>query len=514
MPIILTKLIAGEELIYHTNFELNQGYNIEYTLQGQENWQVEGSAGNGLLEGYFNDYGEFGNQAYVGAFVPENTDEQFLIAWPKIQGLSNFDKKFRCTVVMMIVDSEDDNRDYFQWTIFNKKEKPLLTIDFDNNTKEINYILGKDGQVFYTGFTFENNQLYELDITVDLKYRLWSVSIGGESIVNNGAINLPDQELSFGDFDAVWHFNTIGSPGNNFMVFDDYKIYADRSTPKYSDFEIEKLYNAIKDNKINLVKQFLNNGLSPNNRLGGWTLLTHAVFNNNIDVVNLLIDLNVNVNLWNSKGKSPLALACDMNYLTIGKVLINNGADLEYKYPDGENLLTVTSREGYLGFVKMLLNEGPELNVDFKNEKEQSGLHMASYKGNEDIAFYLLSKGADINLKDSTNRSPIDYCLLGSYMDLAVKFKNHLNLVVVYQKENIQSDKFSKIKLKVNTLIPGRYLFGYNVPVRNIGLLYTSDLKNWEVFNELQPNTKGFNEFTVTISKELNRKEFFRPSFR
>tara|TARA_Y100000588_G_scaffold376314_1_gene453959 strand:- start:131 stop:1027 length:897 start_codon:yes stop_codon:yes gene_type:complete len=298
------------------------------------------------------------------------------------------------------------------------------------------------------------------------------------------------------------------------MVFDDYKIYADRSTPKYSDFEIEKLYNAIKDNKINLVKQFLNNGLSPNNRLGGWTLLTHAVFNNNIDVVNLLIDLNVNVNLWNSKGKSPLALACDMNYLTIGKVLINNGADLEYKYPDGENLLTVTSREGYLGFVKMLLNEGPELNVDFKNEKEQSGLHMASYKGNEDIAFYLLSKGADINLKDSTNRSPIDYCLLGSYMDLAVKFKNHLNLVVVYQKENIQSDKFSKIKLKVNTLIPGRYLFGYNVPVRNIGLLYTSDLKNWEVFNEIQPNTKGFNEFTVTISKELNRKEFFRPSFR
>ena len=63
MPIILTKLIAGEELIYHANFELNQGYNIEYTLQGQENWQVEGSAGNGLLEGYFNDYGEFGNQA-------------------------------------------------------------------------------------------------------------------------------------------------------------------------------------------------------------------------------------------------------------------------------------------------------------------------------------------------------------------------------------------------------------------------------------------------------------------
>ena len=30
MPIILTKLIAGEELIYHANFELNQGYNIEY----------------------------------------------------------------------------------------------------------------------------------------------------------------------------------------------------------------------------------------------------------------------------------------------------------------------------------------------------------------------------------------------------------------------------------------------------------------------------------------------------
>ena len=99
-------------------------------------------------------------------------------------------------------------------------------------------------------------------------------------------------------------------------------------------------------------------------------------------------------------------------------------------------------------------------------------------------------------------------------MDLAVKFRNYLKSVVVYQKENIQSDDISKINLKVNTLIPGRYLFGYNVPVRNIGLLHSTDLRNWEVFNEAQPNTKGFNEFTVKISKELNRKEFFIPSFR
>ena len=30
---------------------------------------------------------------------------------------------------------------------------------------------------------------------------------------------------AFGDFDAVWYFDTIGSPGNNFMVFDDFSRF-------------------------------------------------------------------------------------------------------------------------------------------------------------------------------------------------------------------------------------------------------------------------------------------------
>ena len=94
------------------------------------------------------------------------------------------------------------------------------------------------------------------------------------------------------------------------------------------------------------------------------------------------------------------------------------------------------------------------------------------------------------------------------------KYKNYLSSSVFYQKENVKSEEINQIKLKVITLTPGRYSFGYSVPVRNLGLLHSSDLKNWEEFSESQTNTKGFNEFTIKISKEFNRKEFFRPSFR
>ena len=51
------------QVLYKTGFEPEEGYDIKYTLAGQAGWLEEGTGGNGLIEGIFQD---LGNQAYIG----------------------------------------------------------------------------------------------------------------------------------------------------------------------------------------------------------------------------------------------------------------------------------------------------------------------------------------------------------------------------------------------------------------------------------------------------------------
>ncbi len=56
------------------------------------------------------------------------------------------------------------------------------------------------------------------------------------------------------------------------------------------------------------------------------------------------------------------------------------------------------------------LNAGAPLDSRYSNG--WTALHLAAYKGYEDIALILIEKGADINAKDKSSASPIHYALL------------------------------------------------------------------------------------------------------
>lgn len=91
---------------------------------------------------------------------------------------------------------------------------------------------------------------------------------------------------------------------------------------------------------------------------------TSALGEGNIPVVKKYLDSGVNVNdqffAW-----SALQIAANKGQLEVAKLLVEKGADLNYKHP----------------ITKM------------------TALHLAAYSGNQDLVKYLLSKGADPNLK-------------------------------------------------------------------------------------------------------------------
>jgi hypothetical protein len=114
----------------------------------------------------------------------------------------------------------------------------LFTIDFDNTTQEINYVLD-DGQFVSTGYTFSRDGTYDLEILMNFVSNRWSAILNGVVFISARAITTRGSALNLGDIDAVWLHRVPGQAGDNFMVFDNYRVEADAAQPL--PFQLETL---------------------------------------------------------------------------------------------------------------------------------------------------------------------------------------------------------------------------------------------------------------------------------
>lgn len=216
-----SRAAASEQTIYHTGFEASEGFDPTLPLVGQQNWVGEGTGGNGFVDEFF---AGFGQQAFIGFTPPESTDK-FLNVWRPI-GLSPVPPEYgvvRFSVLMEIVDSTTENRDDFRWSVYNTDGYRLFTIDFDNVTTEINYILD-NGEFFFTGYLFPNSQPLFLELFMNFQRNRWTAVLNGFVIANSQPLATARANLNLGDVDAVWAIRNPAAPGDNFLLFDEYHI--------------------------------------------------------------------------------------------------------------------------------------------------------------------------------------------------------------------------------------------------------------------------------------------------
>jgi len=217
--------IAATKVLYETRFEKTEGFDEALTLIGQGGWVGYGSGGNGLVSDFFT--GE-GQHAFIGFVAPTNNGD-FLNAWRPVNYVpgSTNSPLVRFSVLMSVEDSSARaNRDDFRWSVYNGRGDRLFSLDFDNDSLGINYLLD-DGKFVATGRSFTNSQPYLLEVRMDFSTNRWSASLGGVGLTTNLPITTASAELDFGDVDAVWAIRTPGSPGDNFMVFDNYRVEAE-----------------------------------------------------------------------------------------------------------------------------------------------------------------------------------------------------------------------------------------------------------------------------------------------
>jgi hypothetical protein len=220
---------AATTNLYFTQFEPGEGYNIDSNLVGQVNWDGDGTGGNGLVSDFIPGQGQ---QAYVGFAAPTPGDD-LLFVWQPL----NFNPVaagypiVKFSTQIQIRNSANGAYDFFQWRAYNSLVQRLFTLDFDNYFTNINYRLDGTNAYVDTGVMFARDTTYTLAVTMNFASNRWSATLDNTLITTNQPITTTNALLTLGDLDAVWLLFDPEAPGDNYMVFDNYRVTAETILP-------------------------------------------------------------------------------------------------------------------------------------------------------------------------------------------------------------------------------------------------------------------------------------------
>lgn len=170
------------------------------------------------------------------------------------------------------------------------------------------------------------------------------------------------------------------------------------------------------------------------------TPLHEAAQNGHVDMVMLLIGNGADVNVKCEGWRSPLHFAAEMRHKEIAQLLIAAGAEtkgiglfdaekagiINEVAPDMDIFEAV--RLGFCDRVKALVEENPTL-VKVKDVQGNTPLHLTN---DNNIAYYLITRGADVNARNKQGFTPLHFAVgKGSY---------EITLLLVRNKADVNAE--------------------------------------------------------------------------
>jgi ankyrin repeat protein len=143
------------------------------------------------------------------------------------------------------------------------------------------------------------------------------------------------------------------------------------------------------------VEKFLSDGFPPDNesQYGNDSPLCHACMYNKADIAKLLIEAGADVNFKGAYGRTPLMYAAGKNNLDICELLLEKGADINATNEGGDNILMDYDKLSE-ETIKWLIAKG--IDINYRNEKRNwTVLQSANTYGNPALVKILIEQGAD-----------------------------------------------------------------------------------------------------------------------
>ncbi|XP_055528367.1 transient receptor potential channel pyrexia [Wyeomyia smithii] len=174
------------------------------------------------------------------------------------------------------------------------------------------------------------------------------------------------------------------------------------------------LHCAALGNSVETAKILINNGANlniPTNKQNSEESLLHcAVRSNALECVKVFIAEGIDVNMLDKNGTNPIHLAADLGHIQCLQALLDcpkADPNMRVQARDKETTaLHLAADEGYLECVTLLLSKGADVKV--KNYRGFTALHLAARAASVECVEVLLRMGnADPNAEDADHRTPL-----------------------------------------------------------------------------------------------------------
>ena len=162
----------------------------------------------------------------------------------------------------------------------------------------------------------------------------------------------------------------------------------------------KELYSCCSQNTYSAVRSLLRCGADPSvAQESGWTPLIVASYNGHIETVTVLLDSGYNIiNAKTGTGKTALYVACQQAHYSIASMLLNANANPTIETRNGWTSLLFASSKGYTNIIQLLLQHGADVNYK-STVTGTTALVLASTYGHTETVKLLLEKGADTNIE-------------------------------------------------------------------------------------------------------------------
>jgi ankyrin repeat protein len=154
------------------------------------------------------------------------------------------------------------------------------------------------------------------------------------------------------------------------------------------------------------------------------TILIDLAGNDKTDLIKDLIAKGANVNETNNNGETALMRAVRNSKVDNVKLLLESGADLNIATNIATNngttaLMYVADNYHNSQILDLLINH--KANLNSKNKYGMTALMMAAKTNYQEGVSKLIEAGADINLRDTNNKTALSYARLQEIEDLLTK---------------------------------------------------------------------------------------------
>lgn len=162
--------------------------------------------------------------------------------------------------------------------------------------------------------------------------------------------------------------------------------------------------------------------------------LQKAIESGDFPRVQELLQQNVDLNIHNVYGDTPLMIAIYFNQEEIVEELLRHGAIIDYQAEDGRTALTEAIGYGRKNIVKILLQYQP--NIDLQNQSGWTPLLYAVVGRNQDIVEMLLQQQPDVNLQNNNGQTALMFPAAYNNQKMVETLLQQGALVNIKDKEN------------------------------------------------------------------------------